>query len=438
MATFIENLRTSGLLPTRGDIQKARRTRKAAQGSVDASDNQQTNQPDRAGLLDDKDYIVQNTFKMGRDGVNYGIGRDGRTYSYTVDFNNNVSEPRLLSAEEQRDVINGLTNGKIEISPDITNQESLTSILRSVNRMFEKGGNLVPDKVEIANMYPTGTFVLGGAQGQALRAGFGTSPNDVIWLNNLDSPSYNKLSEQYNYKKGWHSSGKFPGEHVPTHELSHTADFATSRLEGKWRQERQREVQENADKYPVSEFLKKAISNFYGMDYEPKYRNSVGAQLEDEMDDKYSKWLEEDEKNGLENNTSKFFEIAAEEAGFDSVEDAAASISAYAGHTYPDIFKINGQTYRYDSVKKPEVFAEAYTDVLINGDDAADFSKRLIKLWSDYADRWSDRTGVTRDKRAQEFKQMFDVLPDFKTNSGKKALNPFIQNYRSAPWRYEQ
>ena len=32
----------------------------------------------------------------------------------------------------------------------------------------------------------------------------------------------------------------------------------------------------------------------------------------------------------------------------------------------------------------PELFAEAYTDVLYNGNDAAPYSKELIKLYVDY------------------------------------------------------
>ena len=434
MATFYENLRSSRSLPTRGDIQKARRTRKVVQESTDISNSQQDNQSD---YLSDKDYIVQNTFRMDRDGTNYGVGRDGKTYSYTIDFSNKVSEPKLLSAEEQRNIISNITDGKIEVDSDVTNQESLTDIIRSVSRMYKNGGNLVPDGVEIYDMYP-GKYVLSnGPQGRAINWGSDLSSKDSVEINGLDFPNFRKSREEGDYESGFASSGKYPGEHVPTHELSHTADFAASRIIDKWLQEKQQEAEKNKDKYPVNELLKKAINNFFGKDYELDESKSVGTQLLNEVYAKYNEYEREDRHNNLKNYTGDFVRVAAENSGFDSVNDAAASISGYAGKTYPHDFTMLGKDYHFENVDDREVFAEAYTDVLINGDDAADFSKELIKLWSDYVNRWSDRTGITKKKREQEFKQMFDVLPNFKTGSKKNNLNPFIQNYRTAPWKYK-
>lgn len=435
MATFYDNLRTVSELPTRGDMQKARRTRKIAHGSMDTSNNQQDDQVDSPS---DKDYIVQNTFRMDRDGTNYGVGRDGKTYSYTVNFNDKVSEPKLLSAEEQRNMISNITDGKVEIDPDVTDQESLTDIIRSINRMYENGGNLVPDKVKISDMYPGKYVAFGSPQGRAVNFGDGVSTDDVVEINGLGFPRFRKSQEEEDYEEGFASSGKYPGEHVPTHELSHTADYAASRIIDKWIYEKQQEAEKNKNKYPVGELFKKAINNFFGKDYELDESKSVGSQLLREVYDKYDEWEREDKRNHLKNYTRDFFDIAAKNSGFDSVNDAAASISSYAGRTYPHDFTMYGKNYHYDNVDEKEVFAEAYTDVLINGDDATNFSKELIKLWSDYADRWSDRTGATKKKREQEFKQMFDALPNFKTDSKKNNSNPFIQNYRSAPWKYKK
>lgn len=435
MATFFENLRASGSLPTRGDIQKARRTRKIAHGSMDTSNGQQNNQE---VYPNDKDYVVQNTFRMDRDGTNYGVGRDGKTYSYTIDLNNRISEPKLLSAEEQRKAISNMTDGKVEIDPDVTNQESLTDIFRSINRMYEKGGNLVPDGVKIYDMHPGKYVLFGGPQGRAINWGSDLSSKDIVEINGLDFPNFRKSQEEEDYEEGFASSGKFPGQHVPTHELSHTADFAASRIIDKWIYEKQQEAEKNKNKYPANELFKKAINNFFGGDYELDESKSVGTQLLDEVYRKYNKWKDEDRKNNLENYTEDFFDIAAENSGFDSVNDAAASISGYAGKIYPHDFTMYGKDYHYELVDKKEVFAEAYADVLINGDDAADFSKELIKIWSDYANRWSDRTGVMKKKKEQEFKQMFDALPNFKTGSKNNIPNLFIQNYRSVPWKYKK
>ena len=436
MATFFENLRASRSLPTRGDIQKARRTRKIAYGSRDTSNGQQYNQAD---YLNDKDYIVQNTFRMDRDGTNYGVGRDGKTYSYTIDFNNRISEPKLLSAEEQRNIISSMTDGKVEVDSGVTNQESLTDIMRSVNRMYKNGGNLVPNGVEITDMSPGRYILMGSPDGRAWNYGsLNDDSRDLIELNGLDFPEFRKSDEKRYYKTNYTSSGKYPGEHIPTHELSHTADFASARIIDNWLNKKKQEAENNKNKYPANELFKKAINNLFGRDYELDESKSVGTQLLTEVYNKYNKWRREDAINNLENYTEDFFDIAAKKAGFDSVEDAASSISEYAGKTYPHDFTMYGKNFHFDRVKNEEVFAEAYADVLINGDEATKFSKELIKLWQDYVDRWSDRTGVTKDKKAQEFKQMFDVLPNFKTNSKKNSSNPFIQNYRSVPWKYKK
>lgn len=396
-----------------------------------------------AGLIRDnariakenREAVAQNTFQRNADGTNYGVGIDGKTYVYTVGLNNKMSEPKELSAEEQIAAINEVTGGRINVDPAIKNQQSLTDIFRSVSRMYNNGGNLVPDKTTISDMNPDSYNVF-GAQGRSFKSRDDTP--DEVEINGLDFPKYRKATEKEDYESGFASSGKYPGEHVPTHELSHTADFATSRIIDKWLYEKQQEAEKNKNKYTVNELLKKTINDFFGRDYELDESKSMGTQLLTEVYNKYNKWTSEDKRNNLENYTENFFDIAAKNSGFDSVNDAAASISGYAGKTYPHDFKMYGKEYHYDDVDKKEVFAEAYTDVLINGNDAKQFSKELIKLWSDYADRWADRTGQNKTKRTQEFKQMFQVLPDFKTNSQKSPSNLFIQNYRNAPWKYKK
>lgn len=37
---------------------------------------------------DNKEHVANNTFQMNKDGTNYGVGTDGKTYSYTIGFNN--------------------------------------------------------------------------------------------------------------------------------------------------------------------------------------------------------------------------------------------------------------------------------------------------------------------------------------------------------------
>lgn len=375
---------------------------------------------------ENREAVINNTFQTDKDGVNYGVGTDGNTYSYIL-LNNKITDFKPLSAEEQRSAINKITDGRIEIDPMVTNTQSLTDIFRSVSRIYNNGGNLVPDKTVVSDMNSS-SYNIFGAQGRAFKHHDNTP--DEIEISGLGFPKFRKAMEKEDYKSGFASTGKYPGEHVPTHELSHIAGYAAERVVDKWIEKKQKEAEENKNKYPADELFKKAINNFFGRQYEIDEEKSIGNQLLNEIYSKYDKWEDED-RNVRGRQIYDFLNVAAENAGFDSVEEAAMSISGYAGKTYP-YYIYNGEQEESigDFVDDREVFAEAYTDVLINGDDAKQFSKELIKLWSDYVDRWADRTGQTKAKRAQELKQMFQALPNFKTKSQKSPSELFNRNYK--------
>lgn len=71
MATFYDNLRNSGFLPTRGDIQKARRAREIANGSRDTSIDQQQEEQNlpaipKAPSFQYKNPVIDNNIEYWR------------------------------------------------------------------------------------------------------------------------------------------------------------------------------------------------------------------------------------------------------------------------------------------------------------------------------------------------------------------------------------
>jgi hypothetical protein len=370
------------------------------------------------------DSVVNNTFQTGEDGINYGKGDDGLTYSYTIK-NDKVSDFKPLSANEQRDAIEKITGGRVVVGPEVTNQQSLTDIFRSVSRMYNNGGNLVPEATTIQDMFP-GAYVPFGAPGGIAYNGSGKT-RDVVELNGMAFPEFRKGDEEYGYAIGASSNNKNPGEYVPTHELSHTAQYTADRTLNKWMNNALNEANEQQGKYPVDELFKKAVSDFFGQGYEMDPSKEISTQMTNAVYDKYNKWVHEDRPD-----EESFFQQAAKKAGFDSVANAAKTISGYAGKVYPYSYKINGKTITGSEVSEPEIFAEAYTDVLMNGEDAARFSKELISLYSDYADKWADRTGVTKSKNFKAIQDMLDLIPDKKYWATNTNGNLFNQNFRFA------
>ena len=186
--------------------------------------------------------------------------------------------------------------------------------------------------------------------------------------------------------------------------------------------------EKNMNKYPADKLLQQAVSRAFGKDYELNEYDSVGHQIMKEANDKYNKWVEENREKFGTGSTLGIFDTAAKNAGFDSLEDAAASISGYAGQRYQDSIVMNGEEFQYDYVDKDEVFAEAYTDVLLNGEDAAKFSKELIKLFREYTDKWAARNGTNRNDSFKQIQEMFSVLPKSESfaeqvERAKRAIN---------------
>lgn len=163
-------------------------------------------------------YIVGNTYQDNDDGTHYGMGWDGRPYSYKID-GNEVKDFTLLDANEHKKAIERLTNGKVKVDDSITNTGTLAQIYRSIKKMQDfKKGNLVPGNTNISDPDP-GHGDEYGYVGLTYNKR-GTGDSDVL-LFNADYPEMNRSRKQYDL-------GRAPTgdvDHVTAHELSHAADF---------------------------------------------------------------------------------------------------------------------------------------------------------------------------------------------------------------------
>lgn len=89
----------------------------------------------------------------------------------------------------------------------------------------------------------------------------------------------------------------------------------------------------------------------------------------------------------------EMFDVAAKNTGYKDVQDAAASISGYALDD-AETDSINGgldksKNWGAQYYRLAELFAEAYNDFLYNKENASEYSKELIRLYSNYVNDYN-------------------------------------------------
>lgn len=374
---------------------------------------------------EEQKVVISNTFQKNRDGSSYGIGSDGRTFSY-------VSGPTgptyfiPLTVEEQKNAISKASGGRITIDDTITDPYYLSQIHRSVDRMFNYGNrNLIPDSVTISDPNP-GSMRFGGfnARGVAYNKGRESTPiADSIELLGTFFPGVIVSEGKESLERGFHTGGATGEDIVPTHELAHTSKYAVDGANSRWLRQQLQEAEKNMNKYPIEKLFQQAVARLFGQNYELTEKDSVGERIYREAYDKFHNRFSETKSSW------EIFDEAVENTGFSNLKEAAASISGYAGYQYPSKLTLEGDEGPSTYVDREEIFAEAYTDVLMNGDKAKPFSKELIRLYSEEADRVARMTGRNKDIRVKEFRELFDSVP-FGNNSAnyqiertKKLLN---------------
>lgn len=302
------------------------------------------NDTNKTGINNDNAlFIVGNTYQTN-DNDYYGMGWDGRPYSYTIK-NNIVSEFTPLDVEEARKSIERLSNGSITTDESIDNVPTIARIYRSLEKMQRYGnGNLVPPSSTVVELPdPGGGYTVIGSQEPSGRFIYNSRTNKgELQIRGDNYPEWTAWDAANDGAKG--HSATMNSDHVEAHELAHGAQ--------------------------------EAVENIMHVLY-----NDLFSSTEEYNDDAYNEWNKLDDEFLKDfDSTRGMFEKAAEKAGFENINSAIRSISEYAT---TNLF---------------EAFAEAYTDVLLNRGRAKKFSKELIKAYSDLADKYVEKANKLREK----------------------------------------
>ena len=401
-------------------------------------------------------YVVGNTYQENEDGTNYGMGWDGRPYSYTIK-NNVVGNFKPLGIDEQYKAIERLSGGKVKAYDSIDSPGTLAEIYRSLKRMQEHGnGNLVPDEVNIGDPDPGAMLLGGGVQGwyddNNQYSHMDYRPDEIALLG-TSFPGFQSLKQKWSLESG-HNSGSYKhlGDGIITHELAHAAESAYRFGDFRERQRDRAEADKYEGQYSAEDLIKQGlgtastilggakyaipilfdkifgthlvpteeeynempegIASKFWADYIYPPDNSIKSIKEKKLDELYKRtndWgndmLHSDDHQG------DLFKRAANNLGFKNTKEAIATISEYANTNYT------------------EAFAEAYTDVLLNGTNAKPFSQELIRLYSEAADKYTDKyKGKKKSIQMEMLNKLIDVLPIDKVDLSKPD---FIKSLRS-------
>lgn len=276
------------------------------------------------------------------------------TQGFVEDTKNWVNESKYIKKQVEeaipiRNAIKEASDGKITVDKSIYDKEELQRILDTVQKMKKyNNGVLFPGYTVISNSSKS----LGGStmglflHGDPINIyGFSPLPNGShgtknnpyqIYIRDANDTWFNDYIGEQSIESGWHpKTGENAVDSTHTHEMSHSAHkeaLKKSHPPTLWMTSEEDEA------------YKKLISKF-----------STFRDLVQQLTDKYH----------LENT-----------------KNAAKSVSRYAESSHDK-----------DEADKAfpfsEMFAEAYTDVLYNGDSARPYSKALVEAYSDYLNEYN-------------------------------------------------
>lgn len=258
-------------------------------------------------------YIIGNTYQKNPDGTRYGMGWDGRPYSYFIK-NGVVGGFYPLPTDEQKYAINRITDGQVTVDDTIQSPGTLAQLYRAIERAQNYGGG----KLNLGRFDITAKKPEADGLERAYAAVYGgkyESPSLGVFTN----PNYQFYGIRSDEQSGFHPKTGRYAESVSTHELGHVVD-------------------------------RKAAADYYARHHSNYYLEDIAKR-------------------------------AADNLGFDTVEKAFSTISDYA-------------TENID-----EGFAEAYTDVLLNGINAKSFSKELMSQYMQLI----EESDIGRTKRPRNY-----------------------------------
>lgn len=256
-----------------------------------------------------------------------------------------------------REAIRQASGGKVLVDNTIYDETELNRILNSIKEMREMtNGSLMPgytvisDRRALSTPNTLGEMYYNGRNAYGdVRLGTKNLPYR-IYIRDANDTEINDWIFGKSIDSGYHpKTGDKEESAVQTHELSHSAQHDAS----------------------------KKINN-------PALTLNYAEKLARQAFRKDNKSLQE------------IFDVAAKNTGFDSVWEAAKSISGYAmNDAYDEAeYSVRPKNDKWSPyVRLAEVFAEAYTDVLYNKDKAKPYSKELISLYSDYAKNYNKEFG---------------------------------------------
>lgn len=263
-----------------------------------------------------------------------------------------------------RRAIGEASSGRVLVDKSIYNEKALNRILDAVNAMKERtGGALLPGYTVIADKN-LGVGVRGKAQSQTIWSNKffpglkWQTPGDIygsenspyrVYLKNANATEFNDFLAKEANDNHWTVENLNEDDvesSTHAHELAHTAYF---------------------------DVLKKTQNPMLTINPQERAKREEFRQTHPSL--------------------QEIFDIAARNTGFDTVQDAAASISDYALEDAEYDNEKGGLSEKSNwspSYRRlSELFAEAYTDFIYNGDNASKYSKELIKQYLNYVNEYN-------------------------------------------------
>lgn len=267
-----------------------------------------------------------------------------------------------------RAAIRETSGGRVIVDQSIYNKTSLERILNSVKAMQEQnGGALQPGYTIISDSKNDERF-----DGENL----GEAASDGSIWGNLFLPGF-----QWNLPRDHYGTKNAPYRVYleDPNDVEYNDRLARLALDTNW------SIEDYNDDDVESATQSHELAHTAYFDALKKIKNPLLAFGSDRK-------TIEDFKN-THHSLQEMFEVAAKNTGFKNVKDAAASISEYASTDARkdeekgglDTSKNWGPQY----IRLPEVFAEAYNDVLYNKQYASEYSKELIRLYAEYVNDYN-------------------------------------------------
>ena len=296
-----------------------------------------------------------------------------------------ITDKEIKKTAPIRKAIQRLSGDRIIVDSSIHNEDALKKIMTTVLKMQQfQDGALIPSYTTVkdpgknwwkmeTNEDDLGQFWKNGyTVGENLYSPNQPSGNkNAPYRITLKNTNYEKILNDLNAgtyieSNWWPKTGDTVESPVITHELAHSAQAESS---------------------------KKVKSPALAIDYVEK---SKRQKFQD-----------------THNSLQEIFDIAAKNTGYKSLLEAAASISRYAAKdVINESFGKNNEARNWSPGRRlPEVFAEAYTDVLYNGENASPYSKELMRLSAEYVKDYEDTFGKSDNKNIDSFKKALNILP---------------------------